>query len=745
MLYQASMPKRLCMFLLSCLIASAIMLPILGIASLLPLAGFAIMQIAVFTLIIYINISLPSALNAILRTALFALAIYIFGGRSNILSAFSAIFASAPVAQTAILYGDFTITLLAFILSIFSSLLAAGDPAYSLPLMLTTITTIWLSGAKVELKYYIPAALSIPLMFIINRPVQESAPADKKPKSKIKPIILLTIAIIISILSYISAPQNPKTDPYFKQKADEIRQFINDYFFFTDTRNAFSLKNEGWQPMEDGGLGGIPNPPDVPVLEVFAEGKVYLRGTIKDYYSGRTWRDTLSDRRYGFNSMRFDSLKKSLINYELPKENRFEEQTVKVNVLRDSASTLFTPQRIRSIQLGAHMVPYFNMASELFITRNLRAGDSYEVVYENYIAGDSLQALYNTFPKTPDEGYLSLNEKYYSLPSHLTDGGIVAQLAQRFAGNTEDPYEKAINIKNALQKNYRYTQNVVKPPTDQDFVAHFLFETREGYCTYFASAMTVLARSVNLPARYVEGFMLENGDGTASTLTSKDAHAWAEIYIPNIGWTVFDASTGGDNSSNDNDGSGGGADTPPSPSPEPSDEPKPDEQETPSPVPPAGSTPPPENSPVPSEVPEEGETASEKGGIKWLLWLLLLLLLIALKIYLSSPSFQVKRAKTDRRKLKIYWRAHLQLMQIKNTPMQESETIIAYANRLENERLIDIAKAISEAVYSEKAPIGGLLNTVISLYKDTYKGLNVLQYIKLFAKRLVWLPFRNNK
>ncbi len=739
MLFQASMPNRLYMFALSCLIATAITLPILGIASLLPLAGYAIMQITVFTFLLHVDIPLPKAIGNIIRGVIYAIAIYLFGGL-NMTNAFVAILSSAPVAQVAILYSDVTVMLLAFLLSIFATLLAAGDPAYSLPLMLTTITTIWLSGAKIDLKYYIPAALSIPLMFIINRPIQESAPAAKKPRSKTKPIILLTIALIISILSYISAPKNPETDPYFKQKADEIRQFINDYFFFTDTRNAFSLKNEGWQPMEDGGLGGIPNPPDVPVLEVFAEGKVYLRGTIKDYYSGRTWRDTLSDRRYGFNSRRFDGLKKSLMNYELPKENRFEEQTVKVNVLRDSASTLFTPQRIRSIQLGTHMVPYFNLASELFITRNLKAGDSYEVVYENYIAGDSLQALYNTFPKTPDEGYLSLNEKYYSLPSHLTNGGIVAQLAQRFAGDTEDPYEKAINIKNALQKNYRYTQNVVKPPTDQDFVAHFLFETKEGYCTYFASAMAVLARSVNLPARYVEGFMLENGDGTAQTLTSKDAHAWAEIYIPNIGWTVFDPATDGSDSSYDNDSSGGGADTPPSPSPEPSDE-----QENPSPEPPEGSTPSPEPSPVPSEAPEDGEPASEKGGIKWLLWLLLLLLLIALKIYLSSPSFQVKRAKTDRRKLNIYWRAYLQLMQIKNAPMQGSETIIAYANRLENERLIDIAKAISEAIYSEKAPIGGLLNTVISLYKDTYKGLNVLQYIKLFAKRLVWLPVRGNK
>ena len=94
-------------------------------------------------------------------------------------------------------------------------------------------------------------------MFIINRPIQESALQLKLQKQN-KPIILLTIALIISILSYISAP-NPETAPYFKQKADEIRQFINDYFSL-QIQNAFSLKNEGWQPMEDGGLGGVPNP-----------------------------------------------------------------------------------------------------------------------------------------------------------------------------------------------------------------------------------------------------------------------------------------------------------------------------------------------------------------------------------------------------------------------------------------------------------------------------------------------------
>lgn len=60
-----------------------------------------------------------------------------------------------------------------------------------------------------------------------------------------------------------------------------------------------------------------------------------------------------------------------------------------------------------------------------------------------------------------------------------------------------------------LQRYYRYTLTPDVPPDSQDFVTYFLYVGKEGYCTYFASAMTVLCRMAGLPARYVEGFVAQ--------------------------------------------------------------------------------------------------------------------------------------------------------------------------------------------------------------------------------------------
>ena len=108
----------------------------------------------------------------------------------------------------------------------------------------------------------------------------------------------------------------------------------------------------------------------------------------------------------------------------------------------------------------------------------------------------------------------------------------------------------------------------------KDFAAHFLFEVMEGYCTYFATAMTVLARSNNLPARYVEGFLADPQGQGSITLNGTNAHAWTEIYFPELGWVVFDATAqqGQSNNNNNNDNQGNQdpqSDPTPSPSPTP--------------------------------------------------------------------------------------------------------------------------------------------------------------------------------
>ncbi len=78
---------------------------------------------------------------------------------------------------------------------------------------------------------------------------------------------------------------------------------------------------------------------------------------------------------------------------------------------------------------------------------------------------------------------------------------------------------------------FRYT---LAPPrlTSGDRVDEFLFESRAGYCTHYASAMAVMARAAGLPARIVAGFLggERHPDGHF-TVRDYDAHAWVEVWL----------------------------------------------------------------------------------------------------------------------------------------------------------------------------------------------------------------------
>jgi hypothetical protein len=82
--------------------------------------------------------------------------------------------------------------------------------------------------------------------------------------------------------------------------------------------------------------------------------------------------------------------------------------------------------------------------------------------------------------------------------------------------------------------------------------------TNEGYCTYFASAMTVMLRTQGIPARYVTGFAMpvkqeENG---TYIIRENCAHAWCEVYFDGIGWIPFEPTASGSVADTDLTGSG---------------------------------------------------------------------------------------------------------------------------------------------------------------------------------------------
>jgi transglutaminase-like putative cysteine protease len=65
------------------------------------------------------------------------------------------------------------------------------------------------------------------------------------------------------------------------------------------------------------------------------------------------------------------------------------------------------------------------------------------------------------------------------------------------------------------------------------------FETRRGTCRDLALLFIEGCRSVGIPARFVSGYQ-RLGDDTAQ----HDLHAWAEVYLPGLGWRGYDASQG---------------------------------------------------------------------------------------------------------------------------------------------------------------------------------------------------------
>lgn len=129
---------------------------------------------------------------------------------------------------------------------------------------------------------------------------------------------------------------------------------------------------------------------------------------------------------------------------------------------------------------------------------------------------------------------------YLQLPQTLPPG--VVQLAASAAGNSGNVFQKAEAIDRYLKANYRYNFNIPPTPDNQDVVADFLLKRKSGYCEHFASSFVVMCRSQQIPARLVTGFT--PGEYNPFTglweVAMKDAHAWAEIYMPGWGWIPFD-------------------------------------------------------------------------------------------------------------------------------------------------------------------------------------------------------------
>ncbi|WP_454085809.1 transglutaminaseTgpA domain-containing protein [Georgenia sp. Marseille-Q6866] len=127
---------------------------------------------------------------------------------------------------------------------------------------------------------------------------------------------------------------------------------------------------------------------------------------------------------------------------------------------------------------------------------------------------------------------------------------VVEELAAEVTGDRTNQIDVALEIQRYLRSpEFTYSLTLADPVEGADGqpldpISHFL-ATKQGYCTQFATAMVMLARAQDIPARLAIGFLPGSRglDGTR-TVVASDAHAWPELFITGLGWTRFEPTPG---------------------------------------------------------------------------------------------------------------------------------------------------------------------------------------------------------
>lgn len=99
----------------------------------------------------------------------------------------------------------------------------------------------------------------------------------------------------------------------------------------------------------------------------------------------------------------------------------------------------------------------------------------------------------------------------------------------------DDPLETLLQLSDTLSRSFEYvpgSTSAVSP------IEHIL-ESRQGVCQDYVHVMIAIARSWNIPARYVSGYLYTDSpdvDGPPQTAS----HAWVECRLPELGWIGID-------------------------------------------------------------------------------------------------------------------------------------------------------------------------------------------------------------
>jgi protein-glutamine gamma-glutamyltransferase len=130
-------------------------------------------------------------------------------------------------------------------------------------------------------------------------------------------------------------------------------------------------------------------------------------------------------------------------------------------------------------------------------------------------------------------------QRYTQLPHPYPQ---VQQLAEQITAGKKNVYDKVEALISWIGAHTHYSTDIPPLAPGQDTVDEFLFGNRTGYCEQISTALSVMLRTLGIPAREAVGYVPGPYDPITDLweIKASDAHAWVQVWFPYYGWQSFD-------------------------------------------------------------------------------------------------------------------------------------------------------------------------------------------------------------
>ena len=271
---------------------------------------------------------------------------------------------------------------------------------------------------------------------------------------------------------------------------------------------------------------------DTPVLQVKADGPIYLRAATADRYASQAI--TSSDT----STTPFDVNADLLAQDQIPQARG--ALTAQITVLASRTNVALAPDTPLRFSVATEVDTRGDPSDIAIVRLDTPVQQNQEYTVVSAVSTASMQDLRNAGEDYP----AWVRERYLQLPRTLPRR--VVDLAHQVTDGQPSAFDKAVTLESFLRgSTFTYSTHVPPVPQDRDWVDYFLFDSQQGYCDYFATGMVVMLRAEGIPARVASGFAPGDFDPNTgeSIVRENNAHSWVEAFFPRYGWITFEPSS----------------------------------------------------------------------------------------------------------------------------------------------------------------------------------------------------------